>query len=66
MAKLCEFGRDIKKRLVEIDQTQNWLIAQVSADTGLYFDGSYLYKVLVGKLKTPKIIESIKKILALR
>jgi hypothetical protein len=63
MAKLCEFGREIKKRLVDIDQNQTWLIAQVSADTGLYFDSSYMYKVLTGKLKTPKIVESIRKIL---
>lgn len=63
MAKLCEFGREIKKRLVDIDQNQTWLIKQVAADTGLYFDSRYLYKILVGKLTTPKIIASIKKIL---
>ena len=65
MAKLCDFGREIKKRLVDIDQNQSWLIEQVAADTGLYFDGSYLYKVLVGTLKTPSIVASIKKILGM-
>lgn len=63
MAKLCQFGREIKKRLVDIDKNQTWLIEKVSKDTGLYFDGSYLYKVMVGNLKTPSITASIKKIL---
>lgn len=63
--KLCDFGKEIKKKLVDIDQTQEWLICQVRNDTGLFFDSSYLHKVLTGKLSTPKIIESITKILEL-
>lgn len=65
MAKTCDFGKKIKKRLVDIDQTQEWLIAQVKADTSLYFDSAYLYKILVGKIATPKIVSSIRKILCL-
>lgn len=65
MAKLCDFGKDIKKRLVDIDRNQIWLIEQVKEDTGLYFDDSYLYKVMVGTLATPSIVQSIRKILAL-
>ena len=61
--KVCEFGKEIKKKLVDLDQTQDWLIEQVKADTGLFFDSSYLHKILTGKLQTPKIIESISKIL---
>lgn len=63
--KLCEFGKEIKKKLVDIDQSQEWLIVQVKEATGLYFDSSYLHKVMVGKLATPKIIASICKILEL-
>ena len=63
MTKLCQFGKEIKKRLVDIDKNQEWLILQVRTDTGLYFDSSYLYKVLVGKIATPSIIASICKIL---
>jgi len=60
---LTAFGRDIKKRLVDLEQNQNWLIAQVSKKTGLYFDGSYLYKIMTGQLNTPKIVQAIKEIL---
>lgn len=63
--KLCDFGKEIKKKLVDIDQTQEWLIQQVKEDTGLFFDSSYMHKVLTGKIATPKIIESIAKILDL-
>ena len=34
MAKVCDFGKEIKKRLVDINQTQEWLITEVSQDTG--------------------------------
>lgn len=63
MTKLCSFGKEIKKRLVDIDKNQEWLIAQVKADTGLYFDSSYLYKVLTGTIATPSIVSSICRIL---
>ena len=60
---VCKFGKAVKKKLVDIEQTQEWLMQQVRDDTGLYIDSSYLYKILTGKLRTPKIIESISKIL---
>ena len=59
----CDFGKTVKKKLVDIDQTQAWLIEQVRADTGLYFDSSYLYKVMAGRRNAPNIIQSIRKIL---
>ena len=62
-AKFCKYGKEIKKILVDLEQTQEWLIAQVRADTGLYFDSSYLYKIMTGKIATPSIISSICKIL---
>ena len=63
--KLCQYGKEIKKRLVDIDQTQEWLIRKVREDTGLFFDGSYLYKVLVGKNRNPKIMASIERMIGL-
>ena len=62
-AKLCQFGKKIKKRLVDINQTQEWLIRKVQEDTNLFFDSSYLYKVLIGKSNNAKIKSSISKIL---
>ena len=58
--KVCEFGKEIKKKLVDLDQTQEWLIEQVKADTGLFFDSSYLHKILTGK-KTIEIRKSMPK-----
>ena len=65
MAKFCDLGKEIKKRLVDINQTQAWLIAEVSKDTGKYFDSGYLHRILRGELSTPGIVASIRKILEL-
>lgn len=40
MAQLTAFGKDVKKKLVDIDKPQVWLIEQVKKSTGLYFDDS--------------------------
>ena len=63
--KVCDFGKEVKKKLVDLEQTQEWLMQQVREDTGLFIDSSYLYKILTGKLAPPKIVESISKILEL-
>lgn len=60
---LTSLGKEIKKRLVDLDRNQVWLIEQVRQQTGLYFDGSYLHKVMCGKLDTPKIVQAIREIL---
>lgn len=60
---LSNFGKLAKKRLIDVGQNQTWLIERVREDTGLYFDDSYLHKILTGKIATPKIISSICRIL---
>jgi len=65
MAQLTGFGKEIKKRLVDIGHSQIWLIEQVRGLTGLYFDSSYMFKILTGQLSTPKIVQAICKILDL-
>lgn len=62
-AKLSNFGKAIKKRLLDIDQNQNWLIERVKEKTGLYFDSSYMAKILNGTHKTPSITQAICEIL---
>lgn len=59
------FGKQIKKRLVDVGEAQVWLIAQVKDKTGLYFDDGYLYKIMTGKLATPKILRAIRETLEL-
>lgn len=65
MAQLTELGKEISKRLIDIERPQAWLVDQVKEQTGLYFDDSYLYKIKTGRLSTPKIIQAIQKILDL-
>lgn len=59
------YGKETKKRLIDLGKPQTWLIDQVRAKTGLYFDDSYLYKIQTGKLTTPTIIQAINEILGL-
>lgn len=66
MTQITEYGKTVKKRLVDLEQPQKWLIGQVQEYTGLYFDDSYLYKIMTGKLSTPSIISAINEILGLK
>lgn len=63
IATFTPFGKEIKKRLIDLERNQSWLIEQVAKKTGLYFDGSYLHKVMTGQLNTPKVVEAIRVIL---
>lgn len=65
MANTTDFGKAIKKRLIDLDQPQEWLITQVRERTGLYFDSSYMHKIQTGKLASPKIVQAIQEILSL-
>ena len=35
----CDFGKTVKKRLVDLDKTQKWLMEQIAEKTGLPDDG---------------------------
>lgn len=61
--KLTDLGKKIKCALVERDATQDWLISEVKARTGLYFDSSYLNKIMTGKIENAKILVAIDEIL---
>lgn len=50
MAQFTDYGKEIKKRLIDMDQTQTWLCREVSAKTGKYFDDSYLSKICRGNI----------------
>lgn len=66
LVQLSAFGKEIKKRLVDIDSSQEWLIEQVQRTTGMFFDSGYLYKILTGQRSAPKIVQAIKEILGLQ
>ena len=59
------FGKSIKIRLIEMEKTQDWLIEQVRNRTGLFFDSSYLWKIMNGVCATPGIVSAIRDILEL-
>jgi len=60
---ISPYGLEIKKKLLEMGQTQNWLIERVREKTNLYFDTSYLHKILTGAEETPTIVRAINEIL---
>lgn len=62
---ITPFGKSIKYRLIDLEKQQNWLIEQVKGKTGLYFDSSYLYKVMIGVNNSPTIIGAICEILGI-
>lgn len=49
-----DFGKEIKIRLVELEKEQSWLIERVKEETGDYFDSSYLYRIMNGKLPSER------------
>lgn len=64
MAKLTDFGADVKRRLVghSLD-SQEALAKEVSKRTGLSVDGALLSNVLSGRRNSPKIVQAIREIL---
>lgn len=62
---ISTYGKAVKIKLIEDGMSQKELIARVAQDTGLYFDDSYLTKILNGKNNNPKIRNSINKILGI-
>ena len=66
MAEFTEYGKTIKKRLIDMDRQQVWLIEQVRQKTGLYCDSSYLYKIQTGQLATPKVLAAINETLGIK
>lgn len=59
MTQFTKFEKSVKKRLVDIDQTQDWLINRVQEKTGMFFNGSYLYKIMAGKRNAPVLVSAI-------
>lgn len=66
VATISLFGKEIKHRLIDLGKNQTWLIEQVTQKTGLYFDSSYMSKIMAGKLRTPGIIQAICEILEIQ
>lgn len=60
---ITPFGKEVKKRLVDLEQNQDWLIQQITAKTGLFMDSGYMHKILTGERNAPKVVQAIREIL---
>lgn len=63
LSKFTDFGLCVKTKLLQIGKEQKWLEEAVTEKTGLYVDGGYMYKILTGKRKAPKVVAAIREIL---
>ena len=61
---MTNFGKTVRKRLIDLDKTQDWLAAQVEG-TGIPCDKTYLSKILNGAQKGKQVKAAIEKILDL-
>lgn len=57
------FGIAVKTRLLELGQTQEWLIAACRERTGMYVDSSTMYKLLTGQLNSYRLEAAVRDIL---
>ena len=58
-----EYSKQVKKRLIDLDKSQKWLIESVKERTGLFLDSAYLSRILKGERNPKKIICAIDEIL---
>ena len=63
IANVTDYGKRIRMRLVELNKSQKWLVNEVKERTGLYFDSSYLNKIMNGSEKSVNITSAINEIL---
>ncbi len=62
-SKFSDFGLSVKVKLLQTGKSQKWLEEEVTAKTGLFVDGSYLYKIFTGQRNAPKVVDAICEIL---
>jgi hypothetical protein len=60
-----EYGKTVRKKLIDMEKTQEWLLDKVKEKTGLYMDHQYMTKILNGQRGAPRIVQAINEILEL-
>ena len=63
MSNFSDLGLCVKTKLLQMGKSQKWLEEVVSEKTGLYVDSGYMYKILTGQRKAPKIVAAICEVL---
>lgn len=61
--KFTPFGASVRAKLLEIGQTQEWLIAQCREKTGMYIDSGLMNRLLTGRRNSARIETAIKEVL---
>ena len=64
--KFTPFGLCVKTKLLHEGKSQKWLESEIGIRTGMYIDDCYMYKILTGQRKAPKIVKAICEILGLK
>lgn len=63
--KFTEFGLCVKTELLKRGKSQKWLEEEIMKKTELVVDNGYMYKILTGQRKAPKIVGAICEILGI-
>ena len=58
-----DLRKQIKYRLIDLDKSQKWLEAEITARTGLFVDSGYMHKIMTGQRNAPKVVQAIREIL---
>ena len=58
-----DFGKAVKKKLIDMDLRQKWLIDEVNRRTGMRLDNSYFQKIMRGDRNSPTVTSTICEIL---
>lgn len=58
-----DFGKTVKKKLIDLDLQQKWLIAEVNRRTGMRLDNSYFQKIMRGDRNSERVTSAICEIL---
>lgn len=64
--RVSPYEKKVRHRLIDLGQSQTWLIEQVKAATGMYCDSSLLHKMYAGKLKVPNIRRAVDQVLGIK
>lgn len=61
---LSDYGKSVKIKLLEMGKKQEWLISEIrNRFPNIYVDGSNIYKILTGEIKSGKVVSAINEIL---
>lgn len=63
---MTDYGKLVKKRLIDIEKPQSWLIEQVRQKENCFIDSAYMSRILNGQRKAERIRGAINEILNIK